>query len=479
MLDLRISTFSVQWHITTRCGNRCRHCYMYDESTYFEERENELSTRDLMRVLGRIDEFEEKWRASVRHFALTGGDPLLRPDWQILIRELRSRGKVVRILGNPETLSEDNLSVLAEQGVHRFQLSIDGLESTHDSLRGEGSFRRTLAGIEKLESHGIACQVMFTLNPENKEELIPLLTFLAENTSLRYFAFDVVSQVGNARQFQTELSPEAMLKLFREYLQEKRRLKQAGYRLSPREKPHLFKVLHVLENDRYLSAAPYPAVFSGCLVGWTCAPVLADGSVLACRRFPEKVGKLPEQSFEEILFGSPILRRFRRAEYYEGCGECAFFRVCRGCPAVVFGLTGNPLAKNPMCFKDCFSEAGRLPVVHNGSLPMDASFQQEHDLIARHLFNLFNNNFGVVCQDTEVSRAILLLRDPSNRKDFRRDPRSFCDRHGLRLNEMKQLLISTYDVLLKEEHKREVEKKLFLSLFSHSQLSNAEEENHD
>ena len=28
----------LQWHVTTNCSNRCKHCYMYDDKTYLEER---------------------------------------------------------------------------------------------------------------------------------------------------------------------------------------------------------------------------------------------------------------------------------------------------------------------------------------------------------------------------------------------------------------------------------------------------------
>ena len=90
----------------------------------------------------------------------------------------------------------------------------------------------------------------------------------------------------------------------------------------------------------------------GCLIGWNGVAVLSNGVVLGCRRLPSvQVGKMPEQSFEEIFLGSPILRQYRRREFYEGCGECDFYMVCRGCPANVYSLTGNPLAKNPLCYR--------------------------------------------------------------------------------------------------------------------------------
>jgi radical SAM protein with 4Fe4S-binding SPASM domain len=111
--------------------------------------------------------------------------------------------------------------------------------------------------------------------------------------------------------------------------------------------------------------------------------VLSDGTVLGCRRMPHlKVGKLPEQSFEDIYLGSEVLRKYRRREYYAGCGGCDFYQHCRGCPANVYSLTGDPFARNPHCFRDQVTrqtdEAARLPP----GPPLDASYEEELGWVA-------------------------------------------------------------------------------------------------
>ena len=42
---------SIQWHITTECGNHCKHCYVFDSSTFEDERRNTLSLDGLLRVV--------------------------------------------------------------------------------------------------------------------------------------------------------------------------------------------------------------------------------------------------------------------------------------------------------------------------------------------------------------------------------------------------------------------------------------------
>ena len=77
---------SIQWHITTACGHRCDHCYMYDPLTWPAERNETLSLGDLFRLLDSFCEFEQKWDVNIGHFAVTGGDPLLRKDWKEFVR---------------------------------------------------------------------------------------------------------------------------------------------------------------------------------------------------------------------------------------------------------------------------------------------------------------------------------------------------------------------------------------------------------
>ncbi len=151
---------------------------MYDPLTWPAERQDTLPLDGLFRILDSFCEFEQKWGAEIAHFAITGGDPLLRRDWQEFVRELRNRGKTVSMMGNPETLSEDNVAALVELGVMDYQLSLDGLEGTHDRFRDDpGTFRRTLEKLDLLKQAGIRCNVMFTLFPTNAAELIPLAAF--------------------------------------------------------------------------------------------------------------------------------------------------------------------------------------------------------------------------------------------------------------------------------------------------------------
>jgi radical SAM domain protein len=78
------------------------------------------------------------------YFYLTGGDPILHPDfWKLL--ELFSENNVkFTIMGNPFHLNDDVCKKLKEYGCEKYQMSIDGIRETHDWFRKPGSYDCTL-----------------------------------------------------------------------------------------------------------------------------------------------------------------------------------------------------------------------------------------------------------------------------------------------------------------------------------------------
>ena len=44
--------------------------------------------------------------------------------------------------------------------------------------------------------------------------------------------------------------------------------------------------------------------------------------------------------------------RYRQYEKFVKCAKCELKNVCRGCPAVAYGYTGNMYAADPQCWKE-------------------------------------------------------------------------------------------------------------------------------
>lgn len=415
------AALSIQWHITSRCMKRCRHCYMFESDRYQTEIENELSFEKMVEILDDIEDFENKWRFSVKDFFITGGDPVLNPDYMKFFRELRRRNKRIYVMGNPETLTPEILKFFKEIGVIQMQMSLDGLKETHDFYRGKGSFDLTVKALDMLDEYDITGTVMFTLTGENKDELIPLMNYLAYNTKAKGFAFDLVCGVGNAKDISSRLTKEDVKKYLELYLAEKKKLRAAGNLMRVSEKPKFFQLIHYDNDDFYPYDIDEFSATGGCYVGFTCYTILADGSVAACRRFPTLIGKMPEQKMEDIFLANDLLKKFRRAASFKACGTCRFFKSCRGCPAVTYGYTEEPFAENPLCFKDLLHKKVETKIWPGPAF--ETTKEEEADIVRSMLHNQYGADYNDFIENEEVLILIgTLLNDKVERKKFFSNP---------------------------------------------------------
>lgn len=119
------------------------------------------------------------------------------------------------------------------------------------------------------------------------------------------------------------------------------------------EKSHLFAMYHERQNSYFDSPASntYSRV-GGCYNGFSSLAILANGDVMACRRLNIVIGNLLSDSFEDVFLSHPLMKKFRRREFYHDCGNCEHYLVCQGCPAVSYGDSGDMFAKPSFCFKE-------------------------------------------------------------------------------------------------------------------------------
>ncbi|MCL6507886.1 MAG: SPASM domain-containing protein, partial [Bryobacteraceae bacterium] len=92
------------------------------------------------------------------------------------------------------------------------------------------------------------------------------------------------------------------------------------------------------------------ATTRGCLAGSEVCFISHQGEVFPCGYLPVAAGDLRRQRFRDIWEHARIFNELRNPDLLEGkCGICEFRRVCLGCRARAFGLTGNYLAEEPFC----------------------------------------------------------------------------------------------------------------------------------
>lgn len=336
-------TFGLQWHITDNCDQRCKHCYIYAGKDLHKN--NDLPLEKLSEILEDFIETCKKMNR-IPFIAVTGGDPLLYKNVWEFFEMLKANNVKFAILGNPFHLNDDVAKKLRNFGCINYQMSLDGLEKTHDFIRKKGSFQATLSKIDCLRNAGITTTIMATVSKTNINE-IPDLVDIVVKYKVNNFAFarycpnpDDYDNIVTAEEYH-----EFLGKMWNKFICYKN--EDTKFVL----KDHLWN-LYLHENGMFNINVnnPKDLILDGCKCGISHLTVLADGTVYACRRCESPVGKVPEDSLYDIFFGDEMAK-YRQYENFEECSKCELKNFCRGCPAVAKCFTGSFYGKDPQCWK--------------------------------------------------------------------------------------------------------------------------------
>ncbi len=146
----------LELQITDRCNLRCRHCYIGDNAESHELTAGQVS--------GILREFEQMQGLRV---LITGGEPLLHSSFDAINALLPDYSLRRVLFTNGLLLSEKRLEGL---NVHEIQISIDGMEHAHDSIRGQGTFSKALAAVQLCLDKGVDVSVSTMVHAMNLDD---------------------------------------------------------------------------------------------------------------------------------------------------------------------------------------------------------------------------------------------------------------------------------------------------------------------
>jgi len=156
--------------LTSRCNERCVHCY----ADSAPERNDFLSVKEVKEVL---KEARLLGKANVQ---FTGGDPLIHPDLLEILDFASSLDFASLELYTNGLLLSDELLQRISKYKPKFAFSMySHLPETHDLItRVSGSHKRTCAAIQRAQQAGLAVRVSVIRMLENQGQEEPTFQFL-------------------------------------------------------------------------------------------------------------------------------------------------------------------------------------------------------------------------------------------------------------------------------------------------------------
>lgn len=298
----------VTLELTDKCNYFCKHCYRSSGMA----RDTELPFKSIDAFL---NDFSRNGGVVVE---LTGGEPMLHPDFFKIVRLCNERFRLVGVLTNGYYLQEEAVKNLLPYRANMiFNISLDShREEYHDTFRGKpGAYKRTVNAMRLLSENKFFFRVSMSVTAENFFEVEETVK-LAKDLGASAFTFTPVINVGrgaNATAPKITDPVEA-----RKYIDYETGLykKHAGF-------------ISVLDEAQEASLKR-----SNCGLLSKTITVSPAGTIRACVMFDSaiEIGNINEESYESI-FQREALRQFASvpAPREELCGDCSHGGYCRGC----------------------------------------------------------------------------------------------------------------------------------------------------
>jgi radical SAM protein with 4Fe4S-binding SPASM domain len=302
------------YELTACCNLDCKMCFVHNADTN-ALRARELSTETWKRI------FDEAYDLGLLFATLSGGECLMRPDFEELYLHLWKKRVRVGILTNGTLISDEHVEFFKKYPPDFVRISLYGRsEEGYLKVTGHKGFEKAVSAIRKLRDAKIRVTVVVTPSRYMKEEYINIRRFCIDN--------GFPCQSNSFQLLKNREHPE-----------------KDDYFLSMREIVDLSIAQHELLKGPAVPVEFPPEPQGNCTVapkGLTCsagasaAVVSWDGRMYPCAMLPTGNISLLEMSYAEAWEKT----KHSVSEMLLGmeCVDCPYDKICSKCPAI--RLTG-------------------------------------------------------------------------------------------------------------------------------------------
>jgi len=334
----------VAWEVTRCCNLACIHCRA---SAKYGPYPNELTTDEGLRLLDEIAAFSKPV------IILTGGEPLLREDILEIAAYGDKKGLRMVLATNGTLVTREIAGKMIKAGIQRVSVSIDGMDAqSHDAFRNvQGAFAGAIAGIEAMKKAGMEFQINTTITKANLDQLQGIMDLAIRLGAAAHHIFLLVPTGRGKEMAEQAISPtdyEKTLNWFHE------KSTNCPIQLKATCAPHYYRILKQRKGKRLTkntgAESALHTMTRGCLGGSAFCFISHTGQVQPCGYLELDCGRIREKNFKDIWNNSPTFKNLRDLNQYKGkCGRCEFIKVCGGCRARAYEITGDYLSEELFC----------------------------------------------------------------------------------------------------------------------------------
>ena len=326
------------------CNMRCRMCYI----------QHTMSVKELLPADFWIELYKQAIDEGMLFVLLTGGEPLIYPEFERLYERLVQLPVYICLNTNGTLLDRERVKWLAKHPPRRVNISLYGTsDETYDRLCGNPKgFTQVKQAFDLLKEYGISFKMNSVLVPENVGDYQSMVEFArsyGQEISTGNYMFppyrkDGYGVVGDVRFTPQEMARQSMANLSCRFNGNKR--EYARYVLAHCAAIEDPKIYSLYGNNEVACKAGKCAFW----VDWR-------GNLSGCG-----VHNQPQIDLKETNFADgwrQVVDHTNEMRISEKCKFCKYRCICQVCPAACFCETGS-LSGTPQYLCDYCEEYAKL-----------------------------------------------------------------------------------------------------------------------
>ena len=268
---------------------------------------------------------------------LTGGEPILRPDFRDIYTGCRNLGLMVAINTNGTLIDDDMISFFAENPPARMNITLYGASGeTYESLCGDASaYDRVIHAILGLKQAGILIKLNYSVTQYNRRDGKAIYEFARKHDLAiqpATYMFPPIRACEQGCFASDRMTPEEAAEA---------QIESDWFRMSPDELKRYWKAklsgVRIPGPDDMCQELPTERI--KCRAGRSTFWVTWDWKLRPCGMMTEPSADLSSHGFTEAW---KQIREARNEIFVPSqCTSCEFAHACDQCPALCYAETGS------------------------------------------------------------------------------------------------------------------------------------------
>lgn len=330
------------FELTARCNLQCKMCLIRIDNKRMKKLGGRERTADEW-----IHMAQEIQEAGTIGLLLTGGEPMLRPDFINIYKEIAQMGFILTLYTNATLITSEIMEVLNEYPPHRIGVTVYGASpETYERVTGStDAYYNMIKGVELLRKLPSKLTIRSTLIKDNIEDLDRIAQW-ASSFGVEFNLSRIVTKPvrgGIANVEECRLSPEenvtmlksrnieGIVKPFYKFVQEYPQILNAKMEQNPFDNNEYI----ISDKEKYGTKKNKQTLY-GCEAGMSSYCITWDGKIVGCQMLGDSWTYPFEEGFEKAWNDFPT--KVKCFSIPIQCRNCN--TTCSACPATRLAETG-------------------------------------------------------------------------------------------------------------------------------------------